>query len=308
MSRKGIGFGVFLIAIGILAFLIQFGILSGSVLMVFINHAELTVSLILIVVGINMIFKKYSFVKVLTWLAFFVVMIVYGNYAEVDVEKSSNDTSKTFAVEQYKETGNGELNLSASAINLNVGSTDANLIDGMVKNVGIDHKENYKNDNETAIIKFETNSKDVFENFFKNLFTAGKFSIDRKCNLNLNSSVVWDVKMDLDAIDSDIDLSDLKVKNLDIDGDAGSFKLTFGREYKSTKAKIDADAAKVEVFVPVDSGIRVKIDGDASSTDFNDISLERKGEYYISKNYEEMDEKIELDVQIDAGSLKISGI
>ena len=308
MTRKGIGFGVFLIAAGILAFLIQFNVLSESVLMVFFNHIKVTISLILIVVGINIVFKKYPFVKVLTWLSFFVVMIVFGNYVEGTVEKSSNDANKNFVIEQFDTTENGELNVKASALNLTVGSTEANLIDGTVKNADIEHEAKYKNDKETAFVKFETNNKKAFQNFLKTFFSTGEISIDRKCNLNISSKIIWDLNMIIDAVDSNIDLSELKVKQLDIDGDAGSFKLTLGQKYEDTKVKIDADAAKVEVFVPLDSGVRAKVIGNVSSTDFRDISMEKKGEYYVSKNYSEADNKIDLNVEIDAGSLKIIGI
>lgn len=309
MGKKGIGFGVFLITVGILFFMIQFGVLSGSAFMVFFNHIELTISLILIVAGINMIFSKYPFVKVLTWLVFFVVMIAYGNYTQEVPEKGSDDgANKTFVVERSAKTEDGELKLKASALNLTFGATETNLIDGEAKNVGIEHEVNYKKDNSMAVVEFKTNSKDIVTKFFKDLFSKGKVSIERKCDLNINKAVVWDLNMDIDAIDSNIDLSDLMVKSLDIDGDAGSYKITLGEKYKGTKVNIDADAAEVNLFIPTDLGVRIKVKGGASSTDFNDISVEKKGEYYYSKNYDEADNKIDLNVEMDAGSLEINGI
>lgn len=309
MSRKGIGLGVFLITIGILFFMIQLGVLSGSVLMVFFNHMELTISLILIVAGINIIFRKYPFVKVLTWLAFFVVMIVYGYYTQGVPEKSSSDgTNKTFVVERFAKTENSELNLKASALSLNFGSTETNLIDGTSKNVDIEHKENYKKDNSMAVVEFKTNSEKIVGNFFKDFFSKGEISIERKCDLNISNAVVWNLNMDLDAIESNIDLSDLKVKTLDIEGDMGSFKLTLGQKYEGTKVNIDASAAEVKLFIPTDLGVKVKVKGGASSTAFKDVNLEKKGEYYYSENYEVADNKIDLDVEIDAGSLEINGI
>lgn len=308
MSRKGIGAGMFLIMAGLLAILMQMGVFSWSILMVFVNHVELTISLILIVVGINIVFKKYPFVKVLTWLAFFAVMIVYGYYAEGNIEKDNNDINQTYLIEKDDKTKNGELKLKASALSFIVGSTESNLLDGIVKNTGIEHKVNYKNDNKTADIKFETNDKRVFQNFFKSLLSTGEISIDRKCNLNINSDIIWELNMKLDAVDSDMDFTDLKVKQLDIDGDASSFKLTLGKKYEDTKVGIDADASKVEIFVPLQSGIRVKVEGAVSTTDFKDIDMEKEGLYYLSKNYNEADNKIDLNVEIDAGSLKIVGI
>jgi len=313
MRKKGIGFGILLIAAGLLIFLVQRGIFSWSVFAVFVDNMELTVALILIVVGINLLLKKYSFFKILTWLAFFSVMLGYGYYTERNLEKSSIEkniinNNQTYAIEHVGETEKGELKLKASALSLIVGSTESNLVDGMVKDINIERNVEYKSDNKSVNVKLETDEKKMVGNFFHTLLSTGEISIDRKLNLNLNSDVIWDLDMKIDAVDSVMDFTDLKVKKLDIDGDAGSFKLTLGQEYKETKVKIDADASKVEVFVPVESGLKVKVKGAANSTNFKDIEMERDGGYYISKNYKEAANKIDLNVDIDAGSIKITGI
>jgi len=257
MRKKGIGFGILLIAAGLLIFLVQRGIFSWSVFAVFVDNMELTVALILIVVGINLLLKKYSFFKILTWLAFFSVMLGYGYYTERNLEKSSIEkniinNNQTYAIEHVGETEKGELKLKASALSLIVGSTESNLVDGMVKDINIERNVEYKSDNKSVNVKLETDEKKMVGNFFHTLLSTGEISIDRKLNLNLNSDVIWDLDMKIDAVDSVMDFTDLKVKKLDIDGDAGSFKLTLGQEYKETKVKIDADASKVEVFVPVE--------------------------------------------------------
>ncbi|MEN2774676.1 hypothetical protein [Acetivibrio clariflavus] len=316
MRKKGIGFGIFLIVAGLLIFLIQKGIFSWSIFTVFIDNIELTVSLILIVVGINLLFKKYPFVKALTWLAFFSVMIGYGYYTERNVPKSSTEknisvnvnNNQTYVIEHFDTTEKGELKLKASALSLTVGSTESNLIDGTVKDINIQQNIEYKNDKKSVNVKLETNDKKIIANVFQNLLSKGELFIDRKLILNLNSDVVWDLNLKIDAVDSDMDFTDLKIKELDIDGDAGSYKLTLGQEYKETKVKIDADASKVEVFVPANSGLKVKIDGAANSINFKDIEMEKEGKYYISKNYNDAVNKIDLNADIDAGSLKITGI
>ena len=312
MSRKGIGLGVFLIVTGLLIFLMQRGIFSWSIFTVFLKNIELTIALILIVVGTNLLFKKYSFVKILTWLAFFSLMIGYGYHyeksmAKNNVEKISHN-SKTYAVEHVDKTEKGDLKLTASALSLIVGTTESNLIDGMVKDTNIEHKVEYKNDKKTVELKLKTDDKGIVPNFFQSLLSTGKISIDRKLNLNLNTDIIWELDLDIDAADSVMDFTDLKIKKMNIDGDAASFKLTLGQEYKDTKVKIDADASKVEVFVPIESGVRVKVDGAANSTNFKDIEMKKEGKYYVSKNYEEAANKIDLNVDIDAGSLKIIGI
>ncbi|HOQ00159.1 MAG TPA: hypothetical protein PK604_04875 [Acetivibrio clariflavus] len=318
MRKKGIGFGIFLILTGLLMFLIQKGILNWSVFTVFVDNIELTVSLILIVVGINLLFKKYPFVKTLTWLAFFSVMIGYGYYTERNVpnnrtvknvsEKNISVDNQTYVIEHFDTTEKGELNLKASALSLTMGSTESNLIDGTVKDINIKHNIEYKNDKKNVNVKLEADDKKIFVNVFQDLLSKGELFVDRKLILNLNADIVWDLDMKINAVDSVMDFTDLKIKKLDIEGDAGFYKLTLGQEYNETKVKIDADASKVEVFVPVSSGLKVKIDGAANSINFDDLEMEREGKYYISKNYNDAVNKIDLNADIDAGSLKITGI
>lgn len=308
MVRKGVGLGVLLIAIGVLAFLIQLGILSSSVFTVFFNHIELTISLILIVTGFNIIFRKYHYVKILTWTAFFAVMIIYGNYVERNVPKTSYKSNIPISIEQFEETGEGKLKLEGWALNLTMGSTKENLLDGKVENMNVNHKVDYKDGKKTAIVEVDTGSRLTVGNFFQSLFSTGKLPIDRKCTLNVNKEIIWDMVINIDAANSDLDLSQLKVRTIDINGDAGKFKLKLGQKYDKTKVNIDSDAAKVLVFVPENSGVKVKFDGDASITDFNDLSMEKQGEYYVSKNYNQMDIRIELNVNMDAGKLEIDTV
>lgn len=306
MTRKGIGFGIFLIFVGALAFLIQLGILKASVFWVFINHIELTIPLILIVTGLNLIFRKYPYVKTLTWTGFFVVMILYGNYVENRAPETVKNISNPIVIEQLEETDKGELKLKASALKLELGSTEEkNLITGKAENLDVKQEVKYKDGNKTAVVNLDMDSKVKAGNILKSIFSTGKFPSDRKSTLNLNRDTVWDINMDLDAINSDLDFSELKVKSIDIDGDAGNFVLKVGQKYELTKVNIDADAARVLVYVPQDSGIKVKFKGDASSTDFNDLNLDKQGDSYVSKNYNKSDSRIEFNIKMDAGKFEI---
>jgi predicted RNA-binding protein Jag len=235
-------------------------------------------------------------------------MISYGYYFDKNVEREANSSNQTYIIEHNIETEKGELKINASALNLIMGSTESNLIDGIVKNIDIEHTVDYKNDYKKANVKLKTNDKKIFQDFFQTFLSTGEIPVDRKCYLNINSDIVWNIDMKIDATDSDLDFTELNVNKLDIKGAAGSLKLTLGQKYEDTKVQIDADASKVEIFVPIDSGVRVKVDGAANSTNIKDIEMQREGSYYLSKNYKKAQNKIDIEVEINAGSLKINGI
>jgi len=312
MNKKNSGVGILLIMAGLLFFLIQTDILNWSIkdfkwiIMVFTDNVELTISLIFIVIGINVIFKKYSFVKVISWLTFFAVMIAYGYYANKNIDENSKSDYRNYAVEKLSQTEKGQAKIKTSAISFALGSTELNLLDGEVKNTESKYNVEYTDENKTANVKFETDDKMIIHNFLKNLL-SGEPSVDRKCELNINSNVIWDLSFDMDAADSDMDLTNLKVKKMDVDVDASNIKLILGKQYEDTKVEVDADASKVKIYVPIGSGVRAKVDADASSTSFKGIEVKKDGLYYLSENFNEADNKIDLDIDIDAGALEIIG-
>ena len=132
--------------------------------------------------------------------------------------------------------------------------------------------------------------------------------MERQSEILINDDVVWDIKLDAGALESDMDLSQVKVKSLSLDGGAGSFKVVLGNKYPSTEVEIDTGASEIEFYVPKDSGVKLNIDGLVSSKDFTDIAFEKKGGHYYTPNYDEAVNKIEIKIDMGVGALKIKGV
>ena len=76
MNKGNICFGIFLITIGIFIILINFGIIDWSILDAFFEIWPA----ILIVIGINIIFRNNTIVKTISWLLFLALLIGYSYY------------------------------------------------------------------------------------------------------------------------------------------------------------------------------------------------------------------------------------
>lgn len=74
MEHKNIGFGVFLVCIGVLWLCISFGIIGWSIVYSFFKLWPL----IFVVMGINIIFRDKAYVRAITWLLFLAVVVAYG--------------------------------------------------------------------------------------------------------------------------------------------------------------------------------------------------------------------------------------
>jgi hypothetical protein len=84
-----------------------------------------------------------------------------------------------------------------------------------------------------------------------------------------------------------------------------SFKIIFGNKYKSTKATIKAGASSFDIVVPKDAGVRVNMDGALIGNNLRDLGWNRENNYYISPNYNNAENKIDLDIKMGLGSMNI---
>jgi len=94
-NNSGIFFGLFIIFIGIVLILSQFGMLDLDKIVNFLSdHISTIISLLLIVTGVNLVFDKYNGVKFFAWTAFFAVLLIsgciYGGATENKIERSTD--------------------------------------------------------------------------------------------------------------------------------------------------------------------------------------------------------------------------
>lgn len=70
------GFGIFLLLVGVTLLLINFGVINWSIFDALYDFWPA----LLIVIGVNMIFRHNEIVRAITWLLFFAALIAYSFY------------------------------------------------------------------------------------------------------------------------------------------------------------------------------------------------------------------------------------
>ena len=260
MKKNSIIVGLIFIFIGVVIIGAQLGFLDFSIssfISFIFRNLTTVISMILIVIGINIIFRKYHFVKIITWIAFIAAIIVLSQWYPSNYKERSHGNNNYFGIEKKEETLYGELDVELGAVKIDVNSTDDKLIEGNIH--GLNVKEpvvNYKDDNKTAKIKIKT-----FEEFsvsdFERLFNKENIKFEDS-NLFLNEDVLWDINLNLGAVETEFDISNLQVEKLKLNGGAGKFKLIIGERQEEIKIDINAGASDIDIYVPKDSGIRVK--------------------------------------------------
>jgi hypothetical protein len=302
MRSSKIGFGVFLLAIGVVWILISFKLISFSYVTAFFASAIKLWPLILIVIGINLVFKYNYAVKVISWVLYFSIVLSYSIIAnpkigfegvkiDMDLGNKSSENYVKLSEKLNNSTKNGKLDISLGATKINLDGNTDELFSAYVPESVKLRKVAYSNDNKEAKIDFNKNEYFDF--------------ISKTCSFNLNKNVLWDIEMNTGAITSTMDMTDIKLKKLDLNTGASSVDMKFGSGYNGTKVKINAGASAINVTVPKSSGVRIKISKILNHTNLDSLEWNKNKDVYESPNFDKAESKIDMEVQMGISSFNV---
>lgn len=125
-----------------------------------------------------------------------------------------------------------------------------------------------------------------------------------EANIKLNPLPVWEIKLDLGAADVNMDLSDFKVKKIDIDGGASNVHLKMGKQYSDAEVIVEAGATRVDIQIPEDVGGEVRCKTVLSGKDLEGFVKESRSHYY-TPGFESRKKQITIQVNAAVSSLKV---
>mgnify|MGYP000875204435 FL=1 len=295
MKSRGIGVGVFLLLVGAVLLLINLGVINWSIFDAILDLWPL----FLVVIGINIIAGKRQAVKIIAWVLLLAVLITYG-YINMERYKrdKGQDGNNEYFVEKLAETEKGDLKLSLGGLSFNIGSGSNYLLEAAATSPTMKYSVDYDEGNRIARIDIKQAKESIIVNRVGN-------QADYSYRLNLNDDVKWDIDAKIGAVSGTMDLSDIKVDDLEADLGAGKLDIIFGTANKMTNVKINAGASKVDLVFPEEAGVRIKVKGALSDTDLEDLNWEVKDGYYTSPNYDRSQSKINVNVSIGVGQLSV---
>ena len=117
-------------------------------------------------------------------------------------------------------------------------------------------------------------------------------------DIQLNSHIPADLKIDLGAGESRLDLSDTDLRSLTIDMGVGEMRLDLrGNRDRDLEVDIDGGIGSGTIYLPREVGVRVRVDGGIGSIDADDFS--KSGHVYTNDAYGKA--PVTIDIRIDAG-------
>lgn len=290
--RKGVGFGLFLLLVGIVWILVRVGIITTAIF----GSLYVLWPLILVVIGVGIIFRRNPFVRFGLWVAFLAVLVLHSYYVvDKGVIGDSFASGSDVRIERHADTQAAELRIALGGTRINVDSNIGdknNLLEASLQDEDIVHSADYGSSNASVVFDRKKVHFSVFD--FRNRHMD---------TFHLNNEMAWKLDIDTGATDGDLDLTSVKLDSLTLDTGVANMKLRLGSS--NARLEIKSGLSNVELVIPQDTGIKVNMDGGLNATNFDEAGWVKNGSSYYSPGYDSKTFKMEADVEMGLGNLSV---
>jgi hypothetical protein len=121
--------------------------------------------------------------------------------------------------------------------------------------------------------------------------------------VQVSDEIPLDLKLNLGASETSLDLTDLKVRSLRVDTGASAAEIYLPDNMAQTQAVIKGGLASVKVFVPEGVAARIRVTGGLMDTRVDQTRFPKHGGVYQSADYETALNKVDLRVDMGLGSV-----
>ncbi|MGO1528920.1 MAG: LiaI-LiaF-like domain-containing protein [Senegalia sp. (in: firmicutes)] len=293
MKKRNVIFGIVLIALGLIWLLSNMDILNFDLFILIDSLFDLW-PLILIVIGINIIFKN-KILNTALWIIFIIIVIAYGFFIN-DTNDVKNDYSEDLLVKMSEGIIKGELDIDLGAAKYNINSYNSQT---SLAKISSNNRFNHNYESGTSNNSQRVNvSNDMSNNIFNN-----KSNLD----IDINNKLIWNIDVDSGASSGKLNLKNVKVQKIDLDLGAGKMDIDFGDLHSTSYVNIESGASSIVLNVPTDAGLKIEMDGALNSTNIDDLGLiESEEDVLISKDYVKKDTNFDIKVDMGVGSFKIN--
>jgi len=296
LNRDKIAPGLILIGIGILFLLRNMGIIHwwtiGSLLRFW--------PLILVVIGINIIFRSHPVVTTITWVSFFAIVLgfaianpVQSPWNNLVRVNSSEPTDISIPMESNLDEAVLKLSTGAMKLKMEAGDQELLLVEDFPFEPVI--KINDINNGQKKEISISTNSVNII----------GPNDEYRESLIQLNKNVRWDIVAKLGAAASEMDLRELEFDSVSMEVGAGDFRLLLPKTELDSQISINAGASQVVLELPRDVNARIEANNVLSQTSIDGRHWNQQGDVYFSKSFDDSKPVIDIDVTMGVGRLEV---
>ncbi|MHB8124128.1 MAG: LiaI-LiaF-like domain-containing protein [Desulfitobacteriaceae bacterium] len=300
--------GLLFVCLGVIFFLINFGVLSWSF---WISVVDLW-PLILILLGIGLLFNKrlpFSTILLVFLIALAGYSMIFGDRF-VPFRSMNYFYSHNSGMNNFKNSMATDVSLSPdirkAQIKMNLGGAQVNLGSlGPADNQSQLAKGSYTWENMFGTNGPEFGTQQEGDTMNINLSSNKHGGMKDSLRMDLSNKVKYSLDINAGAINGDFDFSQLEVEKLSLKTGASKFDLRFGDNGLTTEGKIDSGASKLTLVIPENVGLHVHFNGVASETDFMGSGFLLDNKEWSSPGYDQAKTKVNLDISCAAGSIHL---
>lgn len=123
--------------------------------------------------------------------------------------------------------------------------------------------------------------------------------------MKVTDSLPVDLKVEGGAARMRLDLSALKIENLELDAGAADVDIVLGSLVPTVKCDLECGAAALDITIPSVAGLRLYRDGVISRLSDNDLNLVDRGSHSETEGFSESAVKVEMRVNSALSSLRL---
>lgn len=280
---------------GFILLLITFGILGWSIIFQLLRLWPL----FFVIVGIEMIFYKarVPFLKIISPVMVIIsvgwVIYIYQGGDIFHVRKVELSKISQGIVSPEKTT---DFNIDFSYGKLKITDENTNLIMGDVSMpIGAKPIINFKEFEKEDLYQISSNSV--------NRYSFSPWDGDHSWILGIGEKVPAKIKIKTYAGSDEINMSNLSATDLMLNTTFSSEKIIFGN--KTRKASIKSFGSAISIMIPKEMGLKISLDKLFIIDNFEELEMERGFKKYISPNYEVVENRIDLDLNLKLSKLDI---
>lgn len=132
----------------------------------------------------------------------------------------------------------------------------------------------------------------------------GKQNYKNSVEISLNPNPEWDLNFDVGASSLDLDLTQFKVRNTEINMGAAALRIKYGNMVNTSDLKISAGASDIDILIPKDIGCEIKTDAALSSKNFKGFD-KIKTDLYRTKNFDTAEKKLYIEIDCGISSIDV---
>lgn len=310
----GIGMGLTFIVIGVVWLLVKFGYINVAIFRAIFDLWPL----IFVVIGVNIIFRRFAYIGMITWILFLGAILLYGSMVGTRngrfdffgfdlpwsiVERAnpsavpwnfSGTTSGSFDLNDLNGIQRARVDLSMPAGSLNVGVTDQNAMSYVVP--GRLYQVGSRRDGDTMRYSFKPEAGLKFDEVRQRL----------NYDFYLNPKAVWSLGIDAGAMESHMSLSQIPVESLVINMGAGELDLRMGNLVDQARVEINCGATSIRLEVPEGVGVSVDYKGIVADQSLARNGFVKENGIYYSQGFSQRTQQIQLVIKSAVAEIDVN--